>query len=272
MGIGLAVAAKVLGRFAVRPEPDRTVTIDGVTMTISVGQDTEMGKGTVIRAEGVAGPRLSLLVALDRSHLFANIEPQDRVELDDSEFEGVVHAWSNDVAVAKWWLRSPVRERLIAAGDRWGFKIDAGVLEAHLAARDSLPTEALEAAAALVHRGADFEHEFETARRALAGTGAELDVIRKESGTAITRIHTLTRLSTPRPASAEPFQLEAHLCGGTRRLYDEVAPANVEADDQTLKLDLDGVVFDSDTLVRAANLAVRLAAPTVTPLDDGPYR
>src|SRR5262249_42426869 len=160
----------------------------------------------------------------------------------DPEFERIVHAWSNDLAVAHWWLRSPVRERLIAAGDRWGFRIADGALEAHLRGNDkSWPTDALAAAAALAGRGGAFEKELEEARSVLVGTGATIDVVREETGVILPRIHTHTRLSVSRVANQEPFSLEQRLIGGTGRLYDEVAPARVEADDRTLRLDLDGI-------------------------------
>jgi hypothetical protein len=272
IGLGVGVASAVLARIAKKMPPDRTVIVDGVTMTVRVGMDAENGIGTVIRAEHVSGPRLALMVAMVRSRLFVNVEPQDRVQLDDPEFEAIVHAWSNDLGLARWWLRSPVRERLMAAGGRWGFKIDEGGLEAHIHSTDAGITDALAACAAMVNRGAAFESELETARRSIADTGVALDVIRDESGAIMTRFDTLTRLVARRSPDQEPFALDPRLTGGTRHLYEQVKPARVEADEQTLRLDLEGIVFDADTLVRAAKLATRLAEPAVTPLEEGPYR
>jgi len=86
IGLGVAMASAVLGRIARKAPPERTVIVAGVTMTIRVGADSEMGYGTVIRAANIAGPRFAMVVALNRSRLFSNIEPQYRVELHDPEF------------------------------------------------------------------------------------------------------------------------------------------------------------------------------------------
>src|SRR5262249_17056134 len=158
--------------------------------------------------------------------------PPDRITLDDAGFEATLHVWSNDIGMARWWMSSlSLRGRLSAAEGRWGYRINAGALEARAAYIDE-PTvqQGLFTVAPLALRGAELESELQAARTNLVGLGTflRLDVVREQHGTLVTRIHTRTRFFAQRPRGQPAFSLPRHLTGETKRLYDEVAPVHVD--------------------------------------------
>jgi hypothetical protein len=271
----LAATAKLLGRFSGPKRADRTEVIDGIVIDVLVGRDTELNSTVVLRVVRIPGQEFSLLVAEDRGRLMVAIEPEDRVDVE-SWIGGHMRAWSNDKALARWWLNATVCERLAAAGAWWSFHVANGSLEAH-ARYSNIDREpawmraGLAACAAFASRGIMLDAEIGQARAAIADTKITLLLLQEPDGSVIKRFRTYTRFTAGR-AGQGPFVLEPRLQGETRHLYDEVAPARIETDGEALHLDLDGVIVDPARVLQAARLATRLAEPMVTSLDEGPYR
>jgi hypothetical protein len=268
-------AARLLGRPRERKRPNRTVVVDGIKIDVVIDGIGEVVWTAVLRVDRIPGQQFALLVAEDRTRLLVAIEPEDRVDLPTS-IGGHLRAWSNDKALAHWWLSAPVCERLAAAGGWWSFRIADGKLEAHgrfpsVEAEREWMQAGLDATAALAARAAVLDAEIGKAREAIADTKVTLLLVQEDDGGVIKRIRTWTRFVASRVGQG-PFILDPYLQGATRHLYEQLAPARVEADEEALRLDLEGVVTDPNRALRAAKLATRLAEPSVTPLDEGPYR
>ena len=236
-------------------------------MTVLVGNDVGWGGGTLIRVPLVADADLQLAMARNDSRLLVGPNQSANEEVPG------LRVWSNDAGLARWWLTpAALREQLERAGPQWGFRIEDGALEAHSPQREDPDLQrALSAVAALATRGRQLQPQVAEARQSIRESAVELELVREQKA-ATTFFDTRTRFSTARTPGQPPFLLERYLASGCKHLYDEVAPARVEADEFMLHLYVSGVLTDAEEVQCAARLAKRLAEPVAASLDEGPYR